>query len=239
MKNALLCLLIGCAAQWSHAQIGFSGSYTKIAAPDWETLFNGSDRYAFGPDFQFKPSYQLGVDYWFRLKTYRVEFFPTLSYAQFKQTQAVVNAADLEGQFKLSAFGLAWHTNIYPFDFEGDCHCPTWSKQNPFFKKGFFFQVSPGVMYSQNSVVEATGEPNTYEHTHVAFNLGLGVGLDIGLSDFLTITPYARFKRHFGVRWEGLNERLPGGTAAADAGLNESVVNQLEAGLRLGIRWTE
>ncbi|MCC6460399.1 MAG: autotransporter outer membrane beta-barrel domain-containing protein [Saprospiraceae bacterium] len=238
MKNALLCLSFCCIAQLSVAQIGFSGSFTKIAAPDWETLFNGSDRYAFGPDFQFKPTYQLGVDYWFRLKDYRIEFFPTLSYAQFKQTQALANASDLVAQFKLSAFGFALNTNIYPFDFEGDCHCPTWSKQNPFFKKGFFFQVSPGVLYSQNSVVEASGEPNAFDYSNVAFHLGIGIGLDIGLSDFLTLTPYARIKRHFGVEWEGLNERLPG-NAAADATLNESAVNQLEAGLRLGIRWTE
>lgn len=238
MKNALFCLLFCCTTQLTVAQIGFSGSFTKISAPDWETLFNGSDRYAFGPDFQFQPTYQLGVDYWFRLKNYRVEFFPTLSYAQFQQKQALLNAPDQVSQFKLSAFSFALHTNIYPFDFEGDCHCPTWSKQNPFFKKGFFFQVSPGVLYSKNSVTEAEGTPNAFDHSDVSFQLGIGMGLDLGVSDFLTLTPFVRASRNFGVTWEGLNERLPN-NGPADAALNRSVVNQLEAGLRLGIRWTK
>lgn len=239
MKNVLFGLLCCFSSQLSVAQIGFTGSFVKLNAPDWQTLFDGSDRYAFGPDFQFKPSYQLGVDYWFRLKNYRVEFFPTLSYAQFKQEQELLNGAGLISQFKLSLVDFSFNTNIYPFDFEGDCHCPTWSKQNPFFKKGFFFQVSPGVLYSQNSVIDAANEPNSFEHSDFALHLGVGLGLDIGISDFLTLTPFARIKRHFGVQWEGLNERLPENGTAANEALNKSTVDQFEAGLRLGIRWTK
>lgn len=240
MKNALLSLLCCCSAHLLTGQIGFSGSFVKINAPEWETLFEASDRYAFGPDFQFKPAYQLGIDYWFRLKNYRVEFFPTLSYAQFKEDQELLNspAPGLISRFKWSFFNFSVNTNIYPFDFEGDCHCPTWSKQNPFFKKGFFFQVSPGVLFSQHNITGVEGDPNQFDSNDVAFNLGVGLGLDIGISDFLTVTPFARVKRTFNVQWEGLSDIVHSNGSAGEPG-NRSNVNQLEAGIRLGIRWSK
>ena len=238
MKNVLFCLFFCSSAHLLVAQIGLSGSFVKLNAPDWETLFDGSDRYTFGPGFQFKPSYQLGVDYWFRLKNYRIEFFPTVSYAQFKQGQELLNGADLISQFKLSFVDVSFNTNIYPLDFEGDCNCPTWSKQNPFFKKGFFFQVSPGMLFSRYNITEAEGSPNKFNSSDVSFNLGIGLGLDIGISDFLTLTPFARVKRNFNVQWEGLNDRI-NSNGSTDESVNQSNVNQLEAGIRLGIRWSK
>jgi hypothetical protein len=240
MKNVLLLLCFCCLTQTNFAQIGFSGSYVKISAPDWETQFNRSNRYAFGPDFQFKPSYQLGIDYWLRLKNYRVEFYPTLAFAKFRQEQTLLQGSkpDLNSQFNLSFWSLNFHTNIYPFDFEGDCHCPTWSKQNPIFKKGFFFQVSPGVTFGRFSITEPEGVPYKFDSNGTAFNLGIGVGLDIGISDLITLTPFVRVKRSFNVPWDGLYNRL-NTTPSSDVAVNKSNVDQWEAGVRLGIRWTK
>jgi len=50
--------------------------------------------------------------------------------------------------FSYFAFNLNIH--IYAFDLSGDRKNPTFSKQGSLFKKGFFFTVAHGLMYSSN-----------------------------------------------------------------------------------------
>jgi len=68
-------------------------------------------------------------------------------------------------------------------------------------------------------------------------SLGLGLGVDIGLSDLLTITPMIRFRRYFGAEWENLVENLnleEPSQLSFDA--QETGIETFSFGIRLGIR---
>lgn len=165
-----------------------------------------------------------GVDYWFRLPQKRVEFFPEFSYEKYNQDF---------GDFKdeISTLNFYFNTNFYLFDFEGDCDCPTFSKGGDFFEKGFFIQVSPGISYFTSTFGP---ESEGIEDKNFHFGVGLGAGIDIGISDFLTITPLVKFT------WlpSASREELELATESQPGDLDTSI-SQIYGGIRLGFRWTE
>ena len=169
--------------------------------------------------------WQAGIDYWFRLKNVRVEFLPTLALS--RQTYTL-NSLAAESQ--VSGLHLFVNTNLYLFDFKGDCDCPTWSKEGPTLEKGFFLQLSPGVSYFDFNLDDISEVAST---SALAVSIGAGVGFDIGLSDLLTLTPQASARYYPSVEWEGLTQ-----TGATDlTGVqDDSPLWHYNLGLRLGIR---
>jgi hypothetical protein len=144
------------------------------------TFFDGQE----GPDPQeLENGWEVGLNYWFRLPQKRIEFMPTVYYAATEFTGGL-------GQGFTEA-GFQFKVNIYPFDFGGDCDCPTFGKQGPQLQKGFFFQVAPGyaLYMPEDSFVE-------YENKS-GFTMAAAVGLDIGLSNLVTITPVAGIRYGF------------------------------------------
>lgn len=131
--------------------------------------------------FDWKVGNEVALGYWFRLPEKRVEFLPTVYYAG-STTEA--NLID-QPITKLKEYGFEFKVNIYPFDFGGDCDCPTFGKQGPQLQKGFFLQLSPGYAVYDVSIGEAGLDSGN------GFTYGGGLGLDIGVSNLLTITPYA------------------------------------------------
>jgi hypothetical protein len=90
-----------------------------------------------------------------------------------------------------SEAGFQFKVNVYPFDFGGDCDCPTFGKQGPQLQKGFFIQLSPGyALYMPEDIISEFGNKS-------GFTMGGGVGLDIGLSNLVTITPVAALRYGF------------------------------------------
>jgi len=135
-----------------------------------------------GPDFEVGG--ELAINYWFRLPKQRVEFLPTIRFASSK--------VEMEST-SLQEYGADLKVNIYPFDFLGDCDCPTFGKQGPQLQKGFFLQVSGGYsFYDLNSsdVIELTNEGNGN-----GFTYGGALGLDIGLSNLITLTPIVGIRK--------------------------------------------
>jgi hypothetical protein len=154
-----------------------------------------------------------GVEYHFRLKTNRIEFRPMLGYRRsFGQGNDI---------FEYSSIDFDFNTSIYPFDFEGDCNCPTFSKQGTLIKKGFFFEVQPGIGY-QTLSHQVLGNA---ESSNMVFKLGGAAGLDIGLSEHITITPFVSGTQIFSGNWEVLQ------TDEMDGQLDEGL--QFGGGLRL------
>ena len=205
------------------AQFGVSYHYQLYQAEDWNDVVSeaiGVD------DADFLSSgYRVEVDYWFKaLPDYRVEMMPALTYSN-----ATYNSETADWQ--LQTFGLQVNTNIYPFDFEGDCDCPVWSKREPVFKKGFFLQVSPGLRYvlTDRTITDAPGSVAVGNSGAVTPFVGIGAGLDIGFSDLITVSPLVRYVRAFGTEWPNLVDS-PGGAPFAGS------LSQWEFGMRLGIR---
>lgn len=217
MKNLLAsftCLLF--FLNICSAQIGISGAYKTLAADDW-------DRYthtAFDDHSSPASGYTAALNYWFRLKNHRIEFLPEISYEKY---EASARTSSLEHRI----LGFYFNTNLYPFDFKGDCDCPTWSKSGNFFSKGFFIQLSPGVQHFRNHFIT----DQSYEDETMGWTLGAGAGIDLGITDFLTITPLIKTYYSPNINWENLPD-LDSDPVSAD-----SSIRQLYAGLKLGFRF--
>lgn len=209
-------------AQNAVAQIGFSGTYTSVNT-DFE----------FDKDFPgFAPSYTFGVDYWFRLKNQRVEFYPQLSMLRSsKEEYASVNfGGETSGQ-QFNMYSLKLNTRVYPFDFNGDCNCPTWKKEGPTFNKGFYFLATFG-----GGMLDQIGFRNGEESESsaaTAISYGVGMGLDFGLSKFLTISPFLTYERTTSTDW------ILHPCDICDQFPDNSILNPFSVGLHLQYRWKE
>jgi len=218
----------------SHAQIGVTGGYFQQQIPEWEEAVFGNR----SNEDLLKTGYSFGVDYWLKpLENYRVELYPELlvNYSNTTPTNNLPSET-----FDLASVGFNLNTNIYVLNIESDCDCPTFSKQESFFEKGFFIQVSPGVHYFKGSY-EYPGDNavQTSNLKDVVPKLGIGLGLDIGVSDFITITPIVKYNRYFNVEWDGLLNVLNEPTSSIVLGSNKSNINQFYAGIHIGVRWNE
>lgn len=219
-KYALLCLLfLGCMATTGYSQIGILASYNHQSLGKLNDYFNGQN--ALGKPI-LTNGYKAGVNYWYRLPYHRVEFWPTLFYSS--------HSGSIETPFlyinkaSIQKFGLEVDTRVYVLEFNGDCHCPTFSKQNKFIDKGFYLDLLAGGSYG---IYKADG----ISENHPGWHLGLGAGLDIGLSDFLTLTPFIQGIYASGSRWDAL------GISGSELSPPKASGIQLNAGVHFALRW--
>ncbi len=230
LKAILLTLALFAAPVFTQAQFGINGSYRTATAPDWDLVNtnNGERTELLGAGFA------VGIDYWFRLPNYRVELLPELN--AFRSTAQIPGSIELTN----SLYSLFLNTNIYILDFRGDCECPTFSKSGATFEKGFFLQVSPGISLP---VFEDT-MPNLPDKSTVTgsptISIGLGVGIDLGVSDLLTITPLVGFRYYPSLTWKGRFPAIEGDEL--DNFIlesEESHLNQFYGGIRFGFRFDD
>ncbi|MBK8501914.1 MAG: hypothetical protein IPL46_06735 [Saprospiraceae bacterium] len=127
--------------------------------------------------------FSAGLNYWLRLRNVRIEFFPELAYGLL-ETKQIESLPDLSVQ----NWSFTIPASFYLLELKGDCQCPTFSKQNDLLKKGLFVQLI-GAYQNERSKTATT------QHTDWQQNLaaGIGTGLDIGLSDFITLTPLVQY----------------------------------------------
>lgn len=203
----------------SYAQVGISGSYVINNTENW----NLTDPENTNEEINLLGNgWQASADYWLRLKNLRIEFFPTLQYGQFRQ-----ELSDLNDEMKNQSIAFLVKTNFYLLNLLDDCDCPTFSKQNSFLQRGLFIQLVGGVGRLQQTLTNADLSAST-SYTKI----GIGAGIDIGLSDLVTLTP------NFGWRYLPTlaleNDELLK-TLSLEA--TETSASQIVAGLRLGFRF--
>lgn len=220
MKKLFVILFCCIFSSTLMAQYGFNAGLRANGATDWQYFTNKDDFLNTG--------FKVGIDYWFRLKKVRVEFTPELNFSQFKDTYT--STKDEPFDFRSNIYGLHFNTNIYPLNFKDDCNCPTFKKDGQVIEKGFHFILSPGVNYFDLSI-----NKNEFKTNDLVFSAGLGVGLDIGLSDFLTVTPMVLYHRYFGADWEDLDVALDVGDDLPANASTQTDINQFFFGVRL--RW--
>lgn len=172
------------ALSQSYAQFGTAVKYDRNSYGEWNDFAVDSKMH--GSDIT------IGFNYWKSLKEKRIDFLPEITYSFKNKFESFNNTAPSPIQAyetNLQRIGFIFNTHVYPMDFSGDCNCPTFSKQNDFLKKGLFFILSPGVEYFISDLsyedIEQEGSSS------IAFKIGTGVGLDIGVSNLLTISPFA------------------------------------------------
>lgn len=149
------------------------------------------------------------IEYHLRLKEKRLEFHPGIGYRH------TTGGTSFNGYIRGvdADLGVA----IYPFDFAGDCDCPTFSKEGNLIKKGFFVELIPGASYQ--SLTRLRSEPNDpsklpIRSKNLVWKMGGAAGLDIGISDKFTLTPMLSATMLSASDWEGL--RQDGSTGRLD-----------------------
>lgn len=236
MKPSLfkLSLILGLFLMYSacaQAQFGVRIKYNSQNFVDWSNA--AEKRISFGGrGFDlYSNGYELGIDYWFRLPKKRIEFLPEVSYTLANTT---VDHPIFE-KFTYKAINLNFHTQIYALDLEGDCNCPTFSKQGPSINKGLFLHVTPGLSYYNADVtLNPISSMALNNADGLLFRVGVGLGMDVGISDFFTITPMVSYYFSSAATWENLaiNTNDPD-FMVLDAVTNPTI---LQFTLRLGFR---
>jgi len=210
---------------FSSAQFGLRAKYNNQSFSSWDnSIFNANSN----ENQIFDTGYEVGLDYWFRLKKRRVEFMPEIAYSTSKSTLNGLHNID---NITLTGYYFNFNTHIYALDMEGDCDCPTFSKQGPSINKGLFFHFTPGLGYvtsNTKSINNATVQSD--DVNSIIFRAGIGIGLDIGINDLITITPIVSYYFHSGIPWENI--------PTAEATLVNATANpkNLQFTLRVGFR---
>lgn len=203
------------------SQLGLVGGYKTFYPEEWNVLQD--EVQAIDKPYPLA-GWQAGVDYWFRLKKRRIEFAPEIVFSKFHQ--------DYDGgKLNHSMVGIHFNTEVYILDLASDCNCPTFSKDGNFFSKGFFLEVSPGVILARNELeaINSAGSVINLSEKETAFGGSVGAGLDFGFSDLFTLTPLFRFHYYPNFDWkEGFK----------DPGL-QSDLRQLFFGLRVRLHFKE
>lgn len=224
VKMRLCIFLLFISFSSIYCQIGIRGGYGKNSFEEWKiAAYNNEPTKT--SEF-LNSSYHFGVDYWFRLKKRRIEFLPALSYYNFGKSTIAGKT------YSASSFDFAFNTHIYVMDLEEDCDCPTFSKQGNTLKKGFFFHIAPLVKYFFQTV------NTTPSFNSNALGVGLkgGIGLDIGVNDFFTITPLISYERTNRITWTDLNKIASSIESPSDV---ESDYSRISGELRLGFRFDQ
>lgn len=200
------------APRTGEAQVGLSGSY-NLPNLSWKGGLEGSEA-------ELDGGYEIGLNYWFRLPKKRVEFLPRVYYGR------TSFAGDLPD---FTTVGIEMGVQVYPFDFGEDCDCPTFGKQGPKLEKGFYLSLTPGVAnYS-----DLEGLVFVTEASRTVGTLGVGAGLDLGITNLITLTPYVNY------RWGG---RLTDDIQLTDEngqslGIANATLFSWQFGLRVGVRF--
>ncbi len=216
------------------AQVGVTGSYFTQRIPEWETAIVGNGT----SNRILEKGYSVGVDFWMKpLEEWRLELYPEIVIGN--STSELISGSNTES-LDLKTVGFNLNMNIYLLNFKSDCDCPTFSKQESFFEKGLFLQLSPGFHYLDG----AYEIDNSFDIQRSTMNdwvphLGIGLGLDIGIMDFITITPIVKYSQFLNASWDGLLTTVNEPTNSIVLGSEDSNINRFSAGIHLGIRWRE
>lgn len=224
---SLVICIIACLQGNVLAQFGIRLKYNSNSFKNWQNTL--VQRFSIEEKL-FSNGFEAGLDYWFRLKKRRIEFMPEVSYAQ---SATAFNNPTID-RFNIKIFSFSFHSQIYALDLEGDCDCPTFSKQGPSLNKGLFFHFTPGIGYfnakgTPQAILSSLPLPNGTADGLI-FKAGAGIGLDIGISDLFTVTPIISYYFHSTMNWEQLavKENLPANS--------KNNLGLLQFTLRLGFR---
>lgn len=210
-------------------QFTLSAKYESNGAEAWDDAVIAQ----LGNDAQvLSNGLSVHIGYWLKpLEEYRWNIIPEIGYAT-GTTEA--SSDPIVNEYTWNRFDLTINNHIYLMDMESDCNCPTFSKDGNFFTKGFFFNIAPGL--SMNGIdhrYDDNGEGNTLAgDKKIVPKIGIGVGMDIGIHDLITITPIFNYTKFFGNAWSPfrVNE-----TQTSE--VIESGISQTDVGIRMNFRF--
>lgn len=200
----------------ANAQIDLTVQYEKNAYTSWEEIIQvkyGLDNKLLDHGIYAAAGYRI---YPF---SFRLGFIPELGYSYATGQSGNLTVTD---KYNITQAVVKLGIQLFPFDLNGDCNCPSFGRQNDFFQKAFYIKVIPGASYQW---LNLEGELNANNYV---FSVGAATGLNIALSELLTIAPEINYQRIFNAKWEGFSEfqHVEGVT-------DETAASTLGAGIRL------
>ncbi|NBU51502.1 MAG: hypothetical protein EBS24_02615 [Chitinophagia bacterium] len=228
-KN-LICICLLLLPLSSYAQFGVSARIQNNSNKAWN---NNYQEVSDTSQNLLNRSYEFGINYWFRLKNYRLEFLPEISYAssrtEINQEEFLVNA------HTRTSYNFNINIQLYPLDFYGDCNCPTFSKDGNMVAKGFYWLFSPGISHHTLSTeMDPLSSFIPENATATSFRLGIGGGFDMGLTNLITLTPFIQYSMNFGIAWPEQYSAYALANPENDS--NRSNINQWHFGIRMIFR---
>ena len=208
-----------------YSQIGVSTRYQLNDAKRWNEIVNQASP----SDYQiFQSSVEFAMDYKIPFRSVRLELLPEVSIS-FANSEKIFAQQDFTYTFL--QYGAGLKARVFPFDFYGDCSCPTFSKQGPALQKGLFIQFNAGAYYLDKTIDNAqTGISE--EQIDRALRFGVGVGLDLGISEHFTLTPLFAYQSVSNADWPGF--ALAHGIEGIDAAAERSAIRSYQFELRFG-----
>ena len=165
-RNISFVLLIIFFVFKAQSQVGINGRFIN---PNLSKLIDDRS--------EVKSGFGFGVDSWFRLKKKRIEFMPELGLEFYKVETFGIWPSITE----MSSYYFMFKTNFYLLNFNEDCNCPTFSKDGNTISKGFYLSVAPEIKYINRK--------SDIPENDLIGGVVIGAGLDIGVTELLTITP--------------------------------------------------
>ena len=256
-KIFLLCLaLLLIAEAGSQVQFGLRIGSQYMQAEEWKNVL--ARNYELPGIQPFQPGYNLGLDLRFPLRKRSIELSPELSFSGYV-ARIPLNDEDFVGPpvtdiYKIKFYTFQLHGDFYLLDFRRSESGTTYSRPGHWFKKGLFIRGSLGfnwiIQSNLNDLFGGTDnfffDPNS--KVLVNPNWGIGIGLDYGVNDFLTITPLVQGTFFGQVRWKGFAVPTDPNFQTqssfwpwypSDPRVYKSVVSHYFLGIRLGLRFDQ
>lgn len=196
MRQIVLIVFIVLGFQLTQAQFGVRMKYGSLSPESLPVMI---ELYEW-PDQRSLTAFEIGLEYWWKPMERRLEIMPELAYGWHETLQAVSTAA-FSSASSYSASVLV-NVRAYPMDFNSDCDCPTFSKDGNFFTKGFYVELGPGIHYTKHEGINPQMPLIDQSSSNTSWRVHAGVGLDIGLSNLITLNPF------FSYNWIGKDDRV-------------------------------
>ncbi len=207
---------------FAQLQGGISGAYFVQTIPEWETAVFGNR----SNERLLKSGFAQEIDFKIAgFENYRIQFHLNAGTA-FSKTSLATRS------FELRQIDVSLSSKIFLLSLEADCDCPTFSRDAGLLEKGFYVEFIAGAS-SYNAKMRDIFDVND---KGVGLKLGLGMGIEIGINDQITISPYVRYNRFFNNEWSGLQAGIADlDNTELNNGSDISAINQISGGIRLGI----
>ena len=232
MKKLIPSLIFMTLALGLHAQLGILGSLSNPKANSWESLISQN-----GGEF-LETGINVGINHSIPIPNFGMRLLPELNFANYQvEWDDVTNTQSNPIRLDLTAISFLINTNIYIFNLEGDCDCPTFGKDGGFFEKGFHIEAGPGLSFLTQKGEREEGDAvvDQIEGSNLRLLFNVGLGLDVGISDKFTITPFARFRWNSPQSWEGLTHLVD--STMPEVVDEDSEFVQREFGIKLTYRY--
>jgi hypothetical protein len=206
MIRLISCVFFLSTGTFLLGQVGLNFSYAQQNYNTWNQFFKTNYLAAPNAENVYENAFRYAIDYRLKLPNKRIEFYPEINFST-QKTNYLVEIINMNTDLKAHTLGLGLRSQFYIFDIDGDCDCPTFSRSEPFLKKGTYLFMSAGYYRMRNNLVyNSTNVTLIYIEGNTNWNLGVGLGIDIGLSEHLTLSPYYKYEFNGPTEFKSLND---------------------------------